>query len=97
LIDAISGKGPASIAIDAATVSFQLYVSGVYNDSACSPNELDHAVIAIGYGTDTESGLDYWIVRNSWGTNWGELGYVRIARKGNICGVASSAIVPTDT
>ena len=48
---------------------------------------IDHSVTIVGYGS--EQGLDYWLVKNSWGTNWGEKGYVRIAIKpGNgICGI----------
>jgi cathepsin L len=68
----------------------------VYDDAACNPYDLDHAVIAIGYGNDAASGKDYWLVRNSWGVSWGEKGYVKIARQGNICGVTQTRLVPID-
>lgn len=55
--------------------------------SSCGTN-LDHAILAVGYSTGTAEG-DYWIVENSWGTNWGESGYVRIgmASGAGICGI----------
>ena len=90
----VSSMGPASICIDASNWSFQLYTSGIYDESRCSGYSLDHAVACVGYGT--ENSTDYWIVRNSWGTSWGEQGYIRMIRnKNNQCGVASTAIVPT--
>jgi len=86
-------SGVVSIAIDASGWDFQLYTSGIYNPSSCSSTSLDHAVGLVGYGS--EDGTDYWIVRNSWGTSWGEDGYIRIIRNyGNKCGVATDVIIP---
>jgi cathepsin L len=83
--------GPVSVCIDASNYSFQLYSSGVYDESRCNPNNLDHAVLVVGWGT--ESGKDYWLVKNSWGTSWGESGYIKMSRnKGNQCGIASAAV-----
>jgi C1A family cysteine protease len=68
--------GPVSVGIEADTRVFQGYTGGILNSAACGTN-LDHGVLAVGYGT--QSGQDYYIVKNSWGASWGEKGYIRIA------------------
>jgi len=91
----VANIGPAAIAIDASHVSFQLYRSGIYDEPSCSPENLDHGVGCVGYGT--ENGIAYWIVRNSWGPEWGEEGYIRMVKdKNNQCGEASAAVIPKD-
>jgi len=82
---------PVSVAIDASQSSFQLYKSGVYA-TPCDSN-LDHGVLAVGYGIDARDGQKFYKVKNSWGTTWGEGGYIRLARginqKEGQCGILS--------
>ncbi len=85
---------PVSIVIQANQSVFQSYKSGVLT-GPCANNRLDHAVLLVGYGTDFTTGLDYWKVKNSWGTSWGESGYIRIERsRANLCGVLDAASYP---
>jgi len=93
LTSAINTQGPISVAIDAGHSSFQLYSGGVYYESSCSSSQLDHGVLAVGYGTD--SGSDYYIVKNSWGSDWGSNGYILMSRnRDNNCGIATAASYP---
>lgn len=97
LKEVVAKFGPVAVAIDASSLWFQFYRHGVYYNKHCKnkPDQLDHAVLVVGYGTDPKKG-DYWIVKNSWGHKYGEKGYIRMARnRGNNCGIASMATIPT--
>ena len=85
---------PLAIAIEADKLCFQTYKTGVFNSTKCGTN-LDHAVLAVGYGT--EGGQDYWLVKNSWNTTWGDQGYIKIAQVAGegICGVQMDPQLPT--
>lgn len=83
-------KQPVSVAIEADTRYFQSYSGGIITSSSCGTN-LDHGVLVVGYGE--ESGQKYWLVKNSWGSDWGDKGYVKILRSDStndagICGIA---------
>jgi len=86
-------KGPVSVAIEADKSVFQLYKSGVFTSASECGTQLDHGVLVVGYGTD--SGDDYWKVKNSWGESWGEEGYIRMIRDKDCCGIASQPSYPT--
>ncbi|GBG67756.1 hypothetical protein CBR_g882 [Chara braunii] len=90
-------KQPISVAIDAKERPFQFYSEGIF-DGKCG-TELDHALVAVGYGTD--KGLGYWIAKNSWGPNWGENGYIRIKmdqmEKQGLCGFYMQSSFPIKT
>eukprot|EP01091_Cochliopodium_minus_P005583 TRINITY_DN1548_c0_g1_i1.p1 TRINITY_DN1548_c0_g1~~TRINITY_DN1548_c0_g1_i1.p1 ORF type:complete len:533 (-),score=139.76 TRINITY_DN1548_c0_g1_i1:44-1642(-) len=94
LMDALATVGPVSICVDSTGWTF--YHQGVFDDPSCSsnPDDQDHCVLAVGYGTDAESGKDYWIIKNQWSEFWGESGYIRVARKDNRCGVEDEATYP---
>jgi C1A family cysteine protease len=93
-------KRPISVAIQANKRSFQLYKSGIYNDPECG-YQLDHGVLLVGYGYDSESELDYWKIKNSWSEKWGEGGYMRLLRNSNSskgqCGIAMQPSYPVIT
>ncbi|CAA2997017.1 senescence-specific cysteine protease SAG39-like [Olea europaea subsp. europaea] len=89
-------KQPVSVAIDASGSDFQFYSSGVFTGECGT--DLDHGVTAVGYGTASD-GTKYWLVKNSWGTSWGENGYIRMQRdidaEEGLCGIAMQASYPT--
>ncbi|KAL3534314.1 hypothetical protein ACH5RR_002775 [Cinchona calisaya] len=87
---------PVSVAIDASGSAFQFYKNGVFTGDCGT--ELDHGVTAVGYGTSSDC-TKYWLVKNSWGTRWGENGYIRMQRdidaQEGLCGIAMQASYPT--
>lgn len=79
----VGTTAPPSVCVDAS--SWQFYTGGVL--STCS-DSIDHCVQLVGYDHDATSGLDYWLLRNSWGTGWGESGFIKLARNQDTCAVA---------
>jgi len=90
LAAALAKYGPLSICVNAA--SWDPYTSGVL-EGECSgaARELDHCVQLVGY--DRSGSSPYWKVRNSWGTSWGENGFIRLPFGKNACGVADEAYI----
>ncbi|KAI3833150.1 hypothetical protein MKW92_031547 [Papaver armeniacum] len=93
LMKAVASQ-PVSVAIEAGGPYFQFYSKGVFSGT-CGTN-LDHGVAIVGYG-ETSEGVKHWIVKNSWGADWGESGYIRMHRsevKEGLCGINTMASYP---
>ena len=88
-------KGPVSVALNANCL--QSYSSGIIDLSSalCPSSGINHCALLVGYGTDSTTGLDYWIVKNFWGRTWGESGYFRIRRGNGTCGINCYVITAT--
>ena len=88
-------KQPVNVAVAAGNNTFMGYSSGIITTSSGCPTNIDHAILAVGYGE--ENGVQYYIVRNSWGTGWGESGYVRIQTSSGrgVCGINQYVFYPT--
>lgn len=85
-------RSPIPVAIKV-TKRLMLYESGIFEDEECATiEEPDHAVLLIGY--QKSNGTEYWILKNSWGREWGEDGYFKLKVGSNECGVATEAILP---
>lgn len=90
---------PVSVAIQADQFPFQFYKNGVLTDDSCGARaQLDHGVLAVGYGSDLETNEPYFLVKNSWGESWGENGYIRFSRNSEneygMCGILKMASYP---
>ena len=90
---------PISVAIQANQFVFQFYKGGVLDDDSCGQaGQLDHGVLAVGYGSDVETNEPYFMVKNSWGDSWGEDGYIRLSRKSKneygMCAILKMASYP---
>lgn len=92
LREALITKGPLPVALHV-TANMYLYNSGIFWDPSCNKNSVNHAVLLVGYGEDERLG-PYWILKNSWGHQWGEDGHFKIMRGRNMCGIASYALAP---
>ncbi|KAI0981579.1 hypothetical protein GJ496_002894 [Pomphorhynchus laevis] len=93
-------RSPVSVGMDASQSDFLSYSSGIYDNPRCSSTVLNHAVLLVGFGELTENGKirEYWLLKNSWGTSWGEKGYFKLPRnENNFCGVASQASIAYTT
>ena len=90
--------GPVGVSINAESYIFRHYTEGVIDWLTCG-NEVGHAVLVVGYDTDKETGKEYFIIKNSWGTKWGENGFAKIWNDqstfvNGICGILSEGYFP---
>lgn len=91
----IATRGPLVCSVYASPDTFILYKEGFYDDEECNKEEVNHSVLVVGYGT-YKDGDEYWIIKNSWDSDWGENGYMRIPRnKNNFCGIADECSFPS--
>jgi C1A family cysteine protease len=82
-------NGPVHAGLNANQL--QHYTSGIFHSRDC-PTEINHSITIVGWGI--ENGIKYWIIKNSWGTDWGEKGYFRIKRGVNMCGISTFYYFP---
>ncbi|XP_037553474.1 pro-cathepsin H-like, partial [Nematolebias whitei] len=94
MVDAVARLNPITFSFDV-TSDFKHYKDGVFSSTQCknTADTVNHAVLAVGFGSD-DNGKPYWIVKNSWGTSWGQDGYFLIERGKNMCGVATCSSYP---
>ncbi|XP_014292798.1 digestive cysteine proteinase 2 isoform X1 [Halyomorpha halys] len=93
LEEAVASVGPIAVTVDGSQSSFAHYSGGVYYSENCSKELVNHSMLVVGYGV--EKGQEYWLVKNSFGTDWGEAGYIKMAKnKNNNCGIASEGSYP---
>lgn len=90
LVELLNIYGPLSITVNANVWKF--YIDGIYKPTpaVCDPEKANHAVLLVGYGNS--NGVNYWIIKNSWGTDWGEDGYMRIQRGTRACGLNKNVV-----
>ena len=78
-------NGPFVATINAKPAAF--YSSGIDDPDECDPEELNHSVLIVGFGVDSNS-TEYWLIKNSWGADWGEDGYYKLIKGRDACGIA---------
>jgi len=90
LMKAVTLNGPISVSIDAFYKSLAQYTHGIWSEAKCTEN-VTHAILLVGYGD--EDGEPYWLLKNSWGTGWGNEGYFKMSRK-TTCGIYTMVTYP---
>lgn len=90
----VSEHGPVLVLVDGSLTDFRFYSGGVYTYPGCSAYYKNHAMVIVGYGHDNRTDLDYWILKNSWSTDWGEDGYMRMDVENTLCGIIGEATFP---
>jgi len=97
IFDLLDFAQPVAVAIEAYQYSVMFYAGGILSVKDCG-EQLDHGLLAVGYGTDAKTKTKYWIVKNSWGITWGDRGYMLLERHHgsqiSTCGIAKEASYP---
>lgn len=94
LKEAVAQIGAVSVLVQV-HLNLQHYDFGIYYIPEWKSSNIVHSMLIVGYGTDNELNQDYWLLKNSFGTNWGENGYIRMARnRDNNCGIVNNAHYP---
>ncbi len=93
IMSIIKNVGPVITYISAKMLRYN-FGTGFYDNDACKKQPIDHVVLLVGWGTDKETGIDYWIIRNTWGEEWGVKGYGRIRRGKNTCNIETLMYYP---
>lgn len=88
-------RGPVAVGVYAAGDPYHYYKSGVVTYKDCPIMLNDHSQLVVGYGTDDTTGLKYFLIKNSWGADWGENGYIRIEADHDTCGIYQMMWQPT--
>jgi len=86
--------GPVAVSINANDPNFGKMGKGVYSGSSSCSGSSNHAVVVCGYGNDAATGKNYWMVKNSWGKDWGDNGYIKFEMGKNVCNIESQATYP---
>eukprot|EP01060_Flectonema_neradi_P000301 TRINITY_DN10200_c0_g1_i1.p1 TRINITY_DN10200_c0_g1~~TRINITY_DN10200_c0_g1_i1.p1 ORF type:complete len:480 (+),score=93.87 TRINITY_DN10200_c0_g1_i1:66-1505(+) len=84
----VKNRGPTSIGVDSSC--WKSYGGGILTSCSSSPGIVDHAALVVGHGYD--QGIEYWIVKNSWGSSWGENGFIRIQFGKNLCNLVTHKV-----
>jgi len=87
-------QGPLAVSINANGRGFTQYKTGVYSGEADCQGGSNHAVVVCGYGTDSVTRKQYWMVKNSWGKDFGDNGYIKFELGKNVCGIEEEATYP---
>ncbi len=90
--------GPVAVGVSAANFRFKFYSTGIITKGCGEGTGIDHVILLVGAAIESSTGTPYWIVKNSWGTHWGDKGYVYIKRTSNnehsVCMIADEAVYP---
>ena len=92
-LKAAVAQQPVVVLVDSSSDAFKYYKGGIISDAKACGTMTDEPLLVVGYGKDEDAGMEYWLVKNNYGTDWGEDGYLRVAINGDgpgVCGIQTS-------